>query len=210
MSKYQYVCENHKKPKPILFNTEMVRAILHGRKTQTRRPVEIELVASLETDKNNPDYLYVADKYGDSHHLLECAPYQKDDILYVRETFAELFDVNNGDQYYEYKADSGDPYPGEWPPEEARGNPDAPKWKPSIHMPKELARLFLKVTDVRVERLQEISNRDIRAEGAAEFGCTTHRVNFQIIWDEIYKEKGYGWNANPWVWVIEFERMEVE
>jgi hypothetical protein len=77
-------------------------------------------------------------------------------------------------------------------------------WRPSIHMPKRIARLFLKVTDVRVERLQETTGVDVVREGFKE------PQNFIKAWNEIYKEKGYGWDEDPWVWVIEFEVSEIE
>jgi uncharacterized protein YhfF len=80
------------------------------------------------------------------------------------------------------------------------------KWKPSIHMPKDAARIWLRIKDVRVERLQDISDEDIRAEGAAEFGCTTHRLNWQTLWESVNGSNS--WKDNPFVWVIEFERIE--
>jgi hypothetical protein len=75
-------------------------------------------------------------------------------------------------------------------------------------MPFEACRLFLKITNIRVERLQKISNEDIRKEGAATFGCTTHRLNWQILWESVYGQES--WNSNPWVWVIEFKQITKE
>ena len=207
--------------KPILFNTEMVRAILDGRKTCTRR-----LVRFLPGE--NPQWTgYIRDGLmlynGRNETCIIKAPYQPGDILYVRETWCML-PVNEaghirGHSVYYYKAD-GDLRPEGW-----RG-----KWKPSIHMPKEAARIWLKVTDVRVERLHEITNEGALREGAqgircdhvaiGEHGCTDcmntgwiepPQVEFMQIWDSTIKKSDldrYGWDANPWVWVIEFERCE--
>lgn len=197
--------------KPILFNTEMVRAILDGRKSCTRRVVKPQPTA----------------RYG-----AQCIkpPYQPGDILYVRETW-ERFECWNcdGDERgncpkepkksvldktcgcYMYRAT-----------DEISG--DA-KWHPSIHMPKEAARIWLKVTDVRVERLQECGKGwclDIEKEGIVtpqnpilyisdEKFHEALRYEFEKMWNSTIKKSGldrYGWNANPWVWVIEFERCE--
>ena len=200
--------------KQILFNTEMVRTILDDRKTQTRRPIDWDISNSMDGDVASGYSVQTDDGLIDALKLYK---YQSGDILYVRETFAKLND--EGHVYYEYKADTGDPYPGEWPQEEAKGNPDAPKWKSSRHMPKEAARLFLKVTNVRIERVPDISIKDIISEGLE--GYIRHTVDdvytktekeliseYQTLWDEIYESKGYGWDTNCWIWVIEFERCE--
>lgn len=195
--------------KPILFNTQMVRAILDGRKTCTRRIVKPQPTA---------------------HYGAQCIkpPYQPGDILYVRETW-ERFECRNceGDEKgncpkepkksvldktcgcYMYRAT-----------DEISG--DA-KWHPSIHMPKEAARIWLKVTNVRVERLQDITEDVAEAEGAIDNRGFIHspeneydriytaREHFIGIWDRTIKKSDldiYGWDANPWVWVIEFERCE--
>lgn len=186
--------------KGILFNTEMVRAILDGRKTCTRRIVKPQITA---------------------HYGAQCIkpPYQPGDILYVRETW-ERFECWNceGDERgncpkepkksvldktcgcYMYRAT-----------DEISG--DA-KWHPSIHMPKEAARIWLKVTDVRVERLQDISGEDLIKEGIDLFQSNYVRVafnEFKNIWNSTIKKSDidrYGWDSSPWVWVIEFERCE--
>lgn len=197
MNKYQYVCENYKKPKPILFNTEMVRAILDGRKTQTRRPIDVDISNNLDIDKDGSIYGYQCPETGDIYNLSEIinniAPYQPGDILYVRETFYPCKHVIiDGEQQYLYRATF----------EQPEKYPDfKPKWKPSIHMPKEAARIFLRVTNVRVERLQDLLAIDVQKEGFEERG------EFEDSWDDTYLEKGYGWDKNPWVWVIEFERV---
>lgn len=189
---------------PILFNTEMVRAILDGRKSCTRRVIKHNVDAIL----NSPYHMEhpeVEDKQIISKLCLP--PYQLGDILYVRETWCAL-PVNEaghmrGHSVYYYKVD-GDLRPEGW-----RGN-----WHPSIHMPKEAARIWLKVTDVRVERLQEITDKDAEQEGAQPDYPFDYAVDkwpnlehFKEIWNSTIKKSDldrYGWDANPWVWVIEF------
>lgn len=186
--------------KPILFNTEMVRAILDGRKTCTRR-----LVRFLPGE--NPQWTgYIRDGLmlynGRNEPCIIKVPYQPGDTLYVRETWCGL-PVNEaghmrGHTIYYYKAD------GELRPKGWRGT-----WHPSIHMPKEAARIWLKVTDVRVERLQDMTDDDAEAEGC--FDYTSTALGFFDVWDSTIKKSDldcYGWDANPWVWVIEFERCE--
>ena len=189
--------------KQILFNTEMVKVILNGNKTQTRRPVKKDLIINLETDKNDPDYLYVQDKYGDSHHLLECAPYYKNQILYVRETFADIPETAPGNIRYKASATEADL---KWFEEKGWN------WRPSIHMPKKLARIFLKVINVRIERLQDINIKNAAEEGFKYLRNNDGLIldsckNFKRSWNEIYKKKGYGWDEDPWIWVIEFEQI---
>jgi hypothetical protein len=193
--------------KPILFNTEMVRAILDGRKTCTRR-----LVRFLPGE--NPQWTgYIRDGLmlynGRNESCIIKVPYQPGETLYVRETWCGL-PVNEaghmrGHTIYYYKAD------GELRPKGWRGT-----WHPSIHMPKEAARIWLKVTDVRVERLQEITSEQICREGVeVEYPHVLNgeekRYAFSRLWDSTIKKSDldrYGWNASPWVWVIEFERCE--
>lgn len=194
--------------KPILFNTQMVRAILDGRKTCTRRIVKPQPTA---------------------HYGAQCIkpPYQPGDILYVRETWSLRFD---GEKYF-YKADKNTSR------EEKRLlDYNDVKWRPSIHMPKEAARIWLKVTNVRVERLQEITEAQTEEEGFLFTPPCLHRTgeNYcdidgpcgskikycdmsagelfgKVLWDSTIKKSDidiYGWDVNPWVWVIEFERCE--
>ena len=137
-----------------------------------------------------------ADGYGEKFFKLPCEP---GDILYVRETWKK---APNGYYYYE-----------DWQKDDIA---DVTKWKPSIHMPKEAARIWLKVTDVRVERLQEITSEQICREGVeVEYPHVLNgeekRYAFSRLWDSTIKKSDldrYGWNASPWVWVIEFERCE--
>lgn len=191
--------------KPILFNTEMVRAILEGRKTVTRRIIKLPRCGYF-----NEDPPRVIPRY------------RLGDVLWVRETWADLRGLGFGNDprtdnpwMYAYKADTESGSYGD------RARIDyGVKWRPSIHMPREAARLFLLVTDVRVERLQEITGYQARREGMNPivFAQDRQAVDdakciraFTSVWDTTIKpadREQYGWNANPWVWVIEFERCE--
>lgn len=183
--------------KPILFNTEMVRAILEGRKSCTRRLVKF-------LSGENPRWTgYIKDELmlynGKNEPCIRKAPYQPGDILYVRETF-----IQAADHIFWYKADDNS-----WISEGLR-------WKPSIHMPKEAARIWLKVTDVRLERLQEITIDGIRNEGLSSMAVHAGDMEialkeWELLWSSTIKKSDldrYGWDANPYVWVIEFERCE--
>jgi hypothetical protein len=189
--------------KPILFNTEMVRAILDGRKGATRRIVKGFIPDDAVwgyTAFTPKGYISCrgtfADGYGEKIFKLPC---ETGDILYVRETWKK---APNGYYYYE-----------DWQKDDIA---DVTKWKPSIHMPKEAARIWLKVTDVRVERLQEITIDDIRNEGLSSMAVHAGDMEIAIeewknLWNSTIKKSDldrYGWGANPWVWVIEFERCE--
>lgn len=206
------------KNRPILFNGEMVRALLDGHKTVTRRAIKnidnttrfIELEENpsvIASDKHGTEYpkeikgLYACFASDTDVFPLVKAPYRPGDILYVRETF---FRFDGGG--YAYKAESN-----------ARSEKIRQelgyKWRPSIHMPKKAARIFLRVTDVRVERLQDIlndppgPNNQVVREGCT-YGC-----DFISTWENTIKPADralYGWEANPWVWVIEFERISRE
>lgn len=207
--------------KPILFNTEMVQAILEGKKTVTRRPIKLDLGLA-DMDKNDPNFLMIPDEYGDYHNAKDLCKYQSGDILWVRETWAFIDNLGAGvgdNQYYEYKADTNNPLPGNWPIEEKAGT--CLRWKPSIHMPREAARLFLKVTDVRVERLQNITAHECVLEGISSENVLVNTPNgdfskytinqFSKLWNSTVKKgelERYGWKANPWVWVIDFKRID--
>ena len=174
--------------KPILFNTDMVRAILDGRKTVTRRLIKQNVDAVLSSPFHEkypemPDAQIIT--------KLCMPPYQLGDILYVRETFAQV-----AKHIFWYRADNAEYTKGIL-------------WKPSIHMPKEAARIFLKVKDVRVERLQEITDEQAEKEGCSDYTSTA--LGFCYLWDSTIRKSDldyYGWAADPWVWVIEFERCE--
>lgn len=211
--------------KPILFNTEMVRAMLDGKKSCTRRIVKGFI-------PNDAVWGYTAftpkgciscrgtfaDGYGEKFFKL---PYQPGDILYVRETWSEWTDG------YLYKAWNS-PFP-------QAGQSSVMRWHPSIHMPKEAARIWLEVSNVRVERLQEMKPVNVIKEGAypdcwdclntyGESGsqccygteeqcsqCDEMMMEWEKLWTSTIKKSDldrYGWDADPWVWVIEFERCK--
>jgi hypothetical protein len=198
-----------KNAKPILFNTEMVQAILDGRKTVTRRKIgrDITNFCDVDTDGTLLDYQNCD---GDFINPVDLCRYKVGDILYVRETWSIHECV---------KCQAGMPALGgeckcEYVYRASYGATDF-RWKPSIHMPKEAARIFLKVTDVRVERLQDITEEDAIAEGMSKTLVDgvifiSAKGNFHVLWDSLNIKRGYGWEDNPWVWVIEFERVEVE
>lgn len=180
---------------PILFNTEMVRAILKGKKKVTRRiakaiPVETHRVEALDDgtfECHWGGYQTDTGAFCDGSCIVS-GLYQPGDILYVRETWREH--SPGFPQLFIYKANYSF---------------CETKWKPSIHMPKKAARIWLKVVNVRVERLQDIDDNGIKAEGL-QIGC-----DFDDIWNATIKKADmnrYGWDANPWVWVVEFERCE--
>lgn len=196
------------KLKPIIFNTEMVRAILDGRKTVTRRVIKPQP----KKDENGNDVFHAQGynyEFAEANIIgttgkLKCKPlYKSGDILYVRETWQQQYDGS-----YAYKA--GHKFENE------KG------WRPSIHMPKEAARIFLRVTNVSVAKLHDIENNDEEAkregfdyqymfEGLPIKVSTW--VYFTVFWNSTIKKHDidlYGWNADPWVWVIEFERIEKE
>ena len=200
--------------KPILFNTEMVRAILDGRKTCTRRLVKPQpdekhiFPLGFDTDSTEKKEVgcfgFAANEYGGSiQYVKPLYRYAPGDILYVRETWHKYTKrIGKGEscrlaEFYGYKASVANSEDAEEP------------WHPSIHMPKEAARIWLKVTDVRVERLQDMTDDDAEAEGC--FDYTSTALGFFDVWDSTIKKSNlncYGWNANPWVWVIKFERCE--
>ncbi len=194
--------------KPILFNTEMVRAILDGRKTVTRRVCKdggeytVPDISFLDCKRRT----YAVHSYADKAHTEQLStaertcPICPGDILYMRETWCQP-----AKDIFWYKADS--------PVQNIN-------WKPSIHMPREAARLFLRVTDVRVERLQDISDKDLIREGEApyihvdgSFNREATKTSYLGTWNSTIKPADrahYGWDANPWVWVISFERISKE
>ena len=205
--------------KPILFNTAMVRAIMDGRKTVTRRVVKPQPSETAEMR-----YCFAGGRKGDvgkwhdwQQGVMDAPrwtpPCNTGDILYVRETWCDPSEY--GYHPILYKADFPIHYDAEdtefGEPIDLRAEDYA--WKPSIHMPRDYARIFLRVTNVRVERLQDIMddppgpNNQVVREGC-KYGC-----DFIALWDRTIKEADkslYGWDANPWVWVIEFERINME
>ena len=213
---------------PILFNTEMVQAILKGRKTCTRRVIKPQQFIGMLPDKckNGAPEEFLKEKklmfkpYCDMTDIelintAYKAPYQPGDILYVRETvwqkIGHYLDIDGETKpswYNEFKYVASDEKP------ETGWNYSWAK-RPSIHMPKEAARIWLKVTDVRVERLQEITIDDIRNEGLSSMAIHAGDMEIAIeewknLWNSTVKKSDlskYGWDANPWVFVMEFIRI---
>ena len=214
--------------KPILFNTEMVQAILDGRKTTTRRVIKpqpryikasgrwVYQIPEKQVHAGCCTAVCSASREWWEYLMHDQFPYQLGDILYVRETFCpyDAGHVINGVKYA-YKADST-------PESEEVRKAYGYKWKPSIFMPKDAARIFLKVTDVKAEQLHDITEEQIKQEGiefVSGYDVRDIPLNtwdyfemlFKRLWNSTIKKSDlplYGWDANPWVWVISFERCE--
>ena len=226
--------------KPILFNkqisTEMVRAILDGQKTCTRRILKhnVESILNSPYHKKHPEV--------EERQIISklCQPpYQPGDIMYVRETWQYLYELDGNEQIIEgtgkYYYAATDTIPFDTYVDASGVTHERVPWHPSIHMPKEAARIWLKVTNVRVERLQEMKPVDVIKEGAypdcwdclntyGESGsqccygteeqcsqCDAVMMEWEKLWNSTIKKSDldrYGWDANPYVWVIEFERCE--
>lgn len=232
------------KERPILFNAEMVRAILDGRKTQTRRPMNPQPDMEIDGEKF-PDggggwgWVPVWPKghkwAGRTLGWAGCPLGKPGDRLWVREAWQEFFDDEmmplrpkgprgrlgspswpDRFSHVFYRADG--PVPVQ--PPLGRAN-----WRPSIHMPRWAARIILEITDVRVERVQDITLESAREEGIteylSEFTAARHSEaaadvwrnrttveNFRFLWDAMYWRGKYAWIDNPWVWVVEFRRIE--
>lgn len=223
--------------KPILYSTPMVQAIIDNRKRMTRRvakePLKTKLLHRVEADfpflapgcwANAGVYEAKLNKYGavsietpggllgikpDEFEWI--APWNVGDVLWVRETWARCMEDEDGGNGIIYRAD----ITGCCAEDYADGEPIM--WRPSIFMPKKACRLWLRVTDIRPERLQNISEEDAKAEGVSlNYGASDlqvcrfllYRVAFNVLWDDINAARGYSWTSNPWVWVITFERCE--
>ena len=221
--------------KPILFNTDMVRAIMDGRKNCTRRIVKpqpdekhtypLGFVTDSTEKKEVGCFEFGINEYGGSIQYAK-PQYQPGDILYVRETWGYPISLNS-DKQYVFRADKI---------AESGFKNDSHIWHPSIHMPKKAARIWLNVTNVRVERLQDITETQTEEEGFLFTPPCLHQTgeNYcdidgpcgskikycdmsagelfgKVLWDSTIKKSDidiYGWDANPWVWVIEFERCD--
>jgi hypothetical protein len=205
--------------KPIMFSTPMVKAILEGRKTMTRRVVNPQPVLEPAHD-GFPDFWHWKDcRWADGglgcpqSGIDDYAPYKPGDILWVKETWSGFFKETNGEGEYIYKAD------------EDRVSHEF-RWDSPVSMPREAARLFLEVKSVRIERLQNITEEDADAEGFPEkfcIGCGACAGGdcydpirfFKDLWNSLNakrvdteKKPVYSWESNPWVWVIEFKRID--
>lgn len=179
------------KEHPILFSGEMVRAILDGRKTQTRRVITPRPVSW----DSEPIYNTSARGWhfkGGEKYKYKCPYGIPGDRLWVRETWHEATPEPG---FLVYRATY------RWPQDF--------KWKPSIFMPREASRITIEVTDIRVERVQDISDEDVLAEGFRMDNTAIFSRGYQgamqILWDSINAKRGFGWNANPWVWVVSFK-----
>lgn len=208
------------KIKPILFSTPMVRAILDGRKTQTRRVIKTQpirndcpIIPSEEWGFVQRKQIQESPARYEIYQSWKCPYGQPGDVLWVRETWQP----SSSGVYVHFKAD--------WADEDAGKG-----WKPSIHMPKSAARIFLQITNVRVERLKDISDEDAKQEGIQEFTkdgvgfkygldgwnwscmsgspfmCRNREFAFEELWKSINGEQS--WDENPWVWVVEFKIIE--
>lgn len=204
--------------KPILFSTPMVQAILAGKKTMTRRVIKFPeglTGHSPGRDATNPNAAILWWAGG-----IKYSPRCVGDVLWVRETFTVMpielpdgkWDWDNPEVFYAAEQKDADTINTTYVCDDDGFTTDKPYlWKPSIHMPFKHARIFLRVTDVRAERLQDITVQDARAEGfpsgicCDDGGLTTGRGEFQALWDDLNAARGYGWETNPWVWVYEFE-----
>lgn len=187
--------EDGRTERPILFSGPLVRAILEGRKTETRRPVR--LPAGYE---HGEVYAY-GGRSGDRfvlecdpgpHRAVKCPYGLPGDLLWVRETFGTV----EGGQCCVYRADDG------WAENEPESKEmlDGHRWRPSIHMPRWASRLLLAVKSVRIEPVQDITDAGAVAEGLAD------RAAFEAAWQAMYPKGEKAWDANPWVWVVSFER----
>jgi hypothetical protein len=190
------------KERPILFSSAMVRALLAGTKTQTRRALKVQPAdtphagqASRNRAGTRPVFYAAWEKRAADGSTICICPYGvPGDRLWVRESFAPLT------KGYAYRAD------------QIWNAPPADRWRPSIHMTRAASRITLEITDVRVERLQDISNADAIAEGIARGGPENpddiERNEYRALWESI---NGPGsWDANPWVWCLSFRRVDAE
>jgi hypothetical protein len=199
------------KERPILFSTPMVQALLAGTKTMTRRTTGLDAVNKTPGHWEHKDFLtdlsdgdikkaFFDSKFIDNYaQFIKCPYGQVGDLLWVRETFC----INDLDETkpYRYMADNC-PLVAEYA-----------KWKPSIHMPKAAARIWLEITNVRVERLQDITGEDALLEGVKVESIWPLAIGdayraFKSLWHSINGEES--WNANPWVWVVEFKKVSHE
>ena len=199
--------------RPILFNGDMIRAILSGQKTQTRRVIKNQPpfeIAIVESSKGSGVWgQHKGIDWGDPEESTWSCPYGiPEQQLWVRETWRPA--LSDTHRCFAYRADNSYQC--------GKQMPDPPgmiKWKPSIFMPREASRITLEILDIRVERLQQIKPKDAIAEGVTfdQYNdplspCDEIRAlnAFRDLWDSINAKRGYGWDADPWVWAIEFKR----
>ena len=204
------------KEKPIIFNTEMVKAILAGNKTQTRRVFK-NVNKYFKYKDTFCNHLWPGKRIGMScsncwKEIIKKCPYEVGQTLWVRETWKYDGTIHNG--AIRYKADNK---LIRYTPKQLGSYTIDGNWKPSIFMPRKAARLFLKITNIRIERIQEITPEDVEKEGViidydypligpcdADIQLRASEL-FSELWDSINKKRGYGWDENPYVWVYDFE-----
>lgn len=192
--------------KPIIFSTAEVKKILNGNKVQFRKPVKhqprqpipLGFISDSTDIKRIGCYGWGVDELGGVLSIAK-PPYRTGDILYVKESWR--YGAGRGTSTYEYKI-----YMTEKELEEEREEYELGilSWKSPVTMPREAARYFLKIKDVRVQKLQKITDSEVIAEGVNKF------IQFVSLWNKTYGKQGYGWDKEPWVWVFEFERVEKE
>lgn len=239
---------------PILYSTEMVQAVLEGRKTQTRRVITPNNTLGFEVKKSLLDFSAIYPNGSLGVKVLKAddqtlwrghCKWQKDNLLWVRETWKpvgwsedgsdwnikyraggtnritpHMFDDGTGQKELDFWIKLSDELDDASCPQDEdtylyQDVGDYLRWKPSIHMPKKAARIWLRVEDVRCEALHDISEEDAKAEGVKSTAEITPDGSdytglyatewFSRLWDSINKSRGYGWNKNPWVWVVKFE-----
>jgi len=203
--------------RPILFSGEMVRAILDGRKTMTRRVVKPQPypagLSGVYADlyHRGPEWAFwLPDRRMTEPRTWPCPFGQPGDKLWVRETWAMRKDTEPGSEhakhYLHFKADGGG-----WSPSDEMNWHNWEQWRSPIFMPRWASRITLEITAVRVERVQDISEGDAKAEGLQDWygaePAVTNRGRFHAFWDSLNAKRGYEWDANPWAWVITFRRL---
>lgn len=216
--------------KPILFSSSMVRAILDGRKSMTRRVAKVP--DGFEPKLGTDGLWYIVGNLGwDGALSLPCPYGRVGDRLWVRENWSPDHAAFYPNFPVVYQAEGYDPrevssrgkvLPFAISPEESTNRKFPFRWRPSIHMPRRVCRIVLEIADVRVERLQTITEEDAIAEGVTseleqllyddgspsrDYEEISARDSFQRLWDSLNAKRGFGWDVNPWVWVISFERM---
>lgn len=211
------------KERPILFNSEMVRAVLDSRKTVTRRVVK----AKVKPDADGLAFHIADQQWCDtSDNRINCPYGVPGDRLWVRETWGvttwlpgkglrTIQRTDNEKQFHKWLDLSLDQRNQAWRAFLKFDASGGGGWTPSIHMPRWASRILLEVVSVRVERVGDISEGDAKAEGCdPSFPITLgygsqYRRAFAFLWDSINAKRGYGWNINPWVWVVEFKRADI-
>ncbi len=221
------------KERPIIFNGDMVRAVLSGQKTQTRRPVKPQPI--FKDLASPPRWCWSGkghtvkwvDRISPLGMTGDCHFGQPGDHLWVRETFC-TFEQSNGSQGMAYRADTEDGWyspcetlTGGYPShcschpgcEGCTAGRWKPTWRPSIHMPRWASRITLEITDVHVERVQDIHEEDAIAEGIdprklSYLSGERAVTKFSVLWNSLYAADGFGWDVNPWVWVVTVKRVE--